>query len=214
MTRSDERSQVERARRTRTRTAIALVPLAVAAAAITNAAPAAAADPEITAVVPASGPVEGGDVVTVHGSGFIPGHTLVRWDGTELEPAAVSETTVEVIAPPGGPGPVEVRIMVAEGVSTALTYVYGTPSPPTPTTPPTSSTDAATEPSPAASAVPSPAPPRRGRPGERAVPDAVPDAGPPDLLAETGGAPGGLVPGAVLLVLGIALVGGAVRLRS
>ncbi len=73
---------------------------------------AAAAGFSVAGIAPSSGPVEGGAVVFIAGSGFGAG-TTVSFDGRPLECEAVDGNRLRCITPPGDIGPVDVT--VAEG---------------------------------------------------------------------------------------------------
>jgi hypothetical protein len=100
--------------------------------------------PTVTGVSPQSGPVAGGTTVTVSGTGFT-GATAVAFGGV---PAAsftvVSGSEIQVVAPAGTPGTVDVEVVTPAGASaqgTADQYIYvGTAPAFTSGTPPSSVT--------------------------------------------------------------------------
>jgi hypothetical protein len=74
---------------------------------------------------PALGPVSGGTVVTVTGSGFL-GATGVTFGGTAgTDFTVVNDTTITVTSPAGAVGPVDVIVIDAAGNSAPLTFEYG-----------------------------------------------------------------------------------------
>jgi hypothetical protein len=80
----------------------------------------------ITAVSPSAGPVAGGTVVTVTGSGFT-GATAVYFGGTSVIPTVTSDTSITVTAPAGPAGAVAVVVVTPAGISAAnasATYTY------------------------------------------------------------------------------------------
>jgi hypothetical protein len=82
--------------------------------------------PIISAVVPAAGPVGGGQTVTVLGSGFAAGMTATI-GGTAVTPSAVTADSFQLVTPPGTPGYVQVQATTTLGASllTAQTgYIY------------------------------------------------------------------------------------------
>jgi hypothetical protein len=82
--------------------------------------------PIISAVVPAAGPVAGGQTVTVEGNGFAPGMTATI-GGTSVSPAAVTADSFQFVTPAGAAGYVRVQATTTLGTSllTAQTgYIY------------------------------------------------------------------------------------------
>jgi len=84
-----------------------------------------AADPVITSVVPPNGPVSGGTVVRINGSGFsdnciicsppfgAPAVTFGLTSATSIK--FIDEHTLEAVTPPGLPGPVSVTVRQLDG---------------------------------------------------------------------------------------------------
>jgi hypothetical protein len=87
--------------------------------------------PQVTAVTPDNGSDSGRTVVTITGTGFVPG-AIVRFGSTPAPRATVSSsgTSLEVAAPAGAGGPVDITVKTVVGrsaVSTADLFAYGTP---------------------------------------------------------------------------------------
>jgi hypothetical protein len=83
--------------------------------------------PTITGADPASGPVRGGNTITVTGSGFVAGATTVTVDGVALPASAVevlSPTRLRFVAPAHAAGVVTVTVSTDGGTSATLTYRY------------------------------------------------------------------------------------------
>jgi len=83
--------------------------------------------PLLLSLAPASGPVGGGTVVTVSGSGFAVGATTVSIDGgAALTPSFVSldGTSLTFTTPADTAGPVPVTVTTAGGTSAPLTFTY------------------------------------------------------------------------------------------
>lgn len=83
--------------------------------------------PVVTAISPASGPVGGGTLVTVTGSGFT-GATSVNFGGVNVLPTVVSDTTLTVTSPAHAAGTVDILVTTSAGTSTASAadqFVYG-----------------------------------------------------------------------------------------
>lgn len=57
--------------------------------------------PVATSITPATGPATGGNTVTIIGSGFVPGETVVAVIGQQLTPTNVTETAVTFSMPAG-----------------------------------------------------------------------------------------------------------------
>ena len=86
-----------------------------------------AAAPSILSVTPASGPVAGGNQVTISGNGFTQG-CVVRFGGTDAQVIGVTPSQVIAIAPAQAvAGPVNIRLVNPDGqfvvASSAYTYV-------------------------------------------------------------------------------------------
>ncbi|SDH20085.1 IPT/TIG domain-containing protein [Agrococcus jejuensis] len=84
----------------------------------------AAAVPTSTALSPSSGPVAGGQTLTVTGTGFAPGITSVTIDGFVVAATVLSSTALIVTTPAHTAGPVPVVVQNPGGASTPLTYTY------------------------------------------------------------------------------------------
>src|SRR6478609_10582184 len=96
--------------------------LAVLGAAVLAGSGAAAAapldpPPEVLTVVPDRGPVEGGHVVTVTGTGFVAGETWVTFGGTFVDTDVVSATRLTFVAPSHPVGTVSLSVVAGERVS-------------------------------------------------------------------------------------------------
>jgi hypothetical protein len=93
--------------------------------------------PIVRSVTPASGPLAGGQMVSVAGTGFATGMT-VTIGGTAVTPASLSYSSFTLTTPADGAGDVDVQVTTSGGVS-ALTlgdrYVYVAPANYTPMTP-------------------------------------------------------------------------------
>ena len=87
--------------------------------------------PAVTGISPATGPIAGGNTVTITGAGFTPASTVLFGATPLLTPTINSPTSITVTAPAGLPGTVDVRVLTAGGtspVTTADDYTYvGTP---------------------------------------------------------------------------------------
>ncbi|AGP55679.1 IPT/TIG domain-containing protein [Streptomyces rapamycinicus] len=84
----------------------------------------AVAVPVLTAVSPGQGPVGGGNVVTLTGSGLT-GVTAVNFGSTPaLSFTVVSATQITAVAPPGAAGPVQITVTGPGGTSNGVTYFY------------------------------------------------------------------------------------------
>ncbi|MGC9960588.1 MAG: IPT/TIG domain-containing protein [Acidimicrobiales bacterium] len=89
--------------------------------------------PVVTAIGPAAGSSNGGDVVTMTGTGFVPGFSTVRFGSTGGTAVSCSSATTCVATSPAEPaGPVQLSVTTAGGTSattSAGTFTYdGTPS--------------------------------------------------------------------------------------
>jgi hypothetical protein len=88
--------------------------------------------PTVTSVSPESGSIEGGTLVTITGTGFVPG-AKVEIGGVAASPVEVlSESELTAVAPAHGPGPVQVLVSTPDGESSGgPTYTYVITVPPT-----------------------------------------------------------------------------------
>ncbi|KAJ5661426.1 uncharacterized protein N7477_009042 [Penicillium maclennaniae] len=85
---------------------------------------AAALTPIITALIPASGPVSGGNNVTITGSN-LSGATAVTFAGNPASSFTIlSPTQVNAVAPPGTAGTASVVVTTPAGASTGFNYTY------------------------------------------------------------------------------------------
>lgn len=85
-----------------------------------------AAAPEITSVLPAGGPVEGGTTVSIVGDGFFSGMTVTIGDGSCDDVTVVSPTQLTCTTPVGALGAVDVTVTTSVDSGTAadaFTYV-------------------------------------------------------------------------------------------
>jgi len=83
--------------------------------------------PTVTSISPKSGPVEGGTLVTITGSGFT-GATSVTFGGTSVTPTVASDTSITATSPARAAGTVDVRVVTPLGTSpntAADDFVYG-----------------------------------------------------------------------------------------
>ncbi|WP_309070808.1 IPT/TIG domain-containing protein, partial [Arthrobacter sp.] len=90
--------------------------------------------PTITSVSPNSGPLEGNNVVTLRGTGFVPGATSVTMDTASFlddDVTVISDTELSFLAPAGTEGPVTIFITTAAGPSNEVTYTYSATAVPT-----------------------------------------------------------------------------------
>ncbi len=90
--------------------------------------------PTVTKVSPNAGPTGGGGTVTITGTGFVPGATVLFGGTTATNVTYKSATSLTATAPAQGAGAVRVSVRTAAGISpitTADTYTYTTPSSPT-----------------------------------------------------------------------------------
>ena len=84
--------------------------------------------PSVTAVTPDSGPLAGGTAVTITGTGFVDGQTMVDFGGSAGTTVTCTlDTSCSATSPPGS-GTVNVTVSTAGGLSTtgpddAFTYV-------------------------------------------------------------------------------------------
>ncbi|MCB9738269.1 MAG: IPT/TIG domain-containing protein [Deltaproteobacteria bacterium] len=86
----------------------------------------------VTRVLPETGPTTGGTLVTVEGSGFVPGTHFVFGDRVAITPQIVDEFSATLILPPHAAGKVAVTASNTEGqfvLEDAFTYGEG-PQPP------------------------------------------------------------------------------------
>ena len=89
-------------------------------------------DPIISSITPNSGPVVGGNTVTINGANFIAGSTTVVFEWDEATNVVVnSPTSLTATVPAGVEGPVEVLVTTQGGATGRVSagYTYGTPAP-------------------------------------------------------------------------------------
>ncbi|WP_269854726.1 IPT/TIG domain-containing protein [Streptomyces sp. RPT161] len=80
--------------------------------------------PALTGVTPASGPLSGGDTVTLTGAHLIEA-TAVHFGNTAASDfTPVSDTQLTALAPPGAAGPVQITVTTAGGTSNPVSYTY------------------------------------------------------------------------------------------
>jgi hypothetical protein len=80
----------------------------------------------ITSVAPAAGPVSGGQLVTVTGSGFSPGMS-VTIGGTSVTPSSITFSSFKFVTPPDAAGYAQVQVSTSLGVSPLTAnagYIY------------------------------------------------------------------------------------------
>lgn len=82
--------------------------------------------PTLASVSPSSGPLVGGNELTLTGTGLA-GTRHVSVDGAQLTPASVSATAVTVLLPPHAAGPVTVSVTTWGGQTQAQIYTYAPP---------------------------------------------------------------------------------------
>lgn len=87
--------------------------------------------PIVTGIDPTSGPTQGGNAITIAGTGFT-GASAVRFGTDAVAPYSVTDTRVVVIAPAHGAGLVHLRVVTNVGTSPETdadnyTYVSGVP---------------------------------------------------------------------------------------
>jgi hypothetical protein len=87
------------------------------------------AAPIVGSLVPASGPAAGGTVVTLSGSGFLPG-VRVAFDGAPATVASVTSSALTLVTPQGTPGVAAVTVTNADGQSDELLAAYAYVAPP------------------------------------------------------------------------------------
>ncbi|WP_265806226.1 IPT/TIG domain-containing protein, partial [Wenjunlia tyrosinilytica] len=79
--------------------------------------------PVVTAITPVSGPLAGGNTVTVTGSHLIEALT-VRFGTTAASFTSVSDVQLTAVAPPGAAGTVQLTVTTAGGTSVGVPYRY------------------------------------------------------------------------------------------
>ncbi|WP_162257712.1 IPT/TIG domain-containing protein [Agromyces sp. Root81] len=79
--------------------------------------------PALTALTPDSGPVAGGTIVSVTGTGLA-GASVVTIDGASVPFTQVSDTEITFTTPAHAAGPVDVVVTTPGGVSGALPFTY------------------------------------------------------------------------------------------
>jgi Concanavalin A-like lectin/glucanases superfamily/IPT/TIG domain len=78
--------------------------------------------PTLTALIPSSGPVAGGNTITVLGLNFVPG-TIVTVNAIPVTFTPFG-SGMSVVMPPGAPGPAVVAVASPNGCSISTTYTY------------------------------------------------------------------------------------------
>ncbi len=80
--------------------------------------------PALTAVSPSSGPLAGGNTITLTGADLL-GTTAVRFGSTAASAfTVVSDTQITATAPPAAAGTVAVTVVTPGGISHAVAYTY------------------------------------------------------------------------------------------
>lgn len=79
--------------------------------------------PDAAAIAPATGPVAGGTIVTITGTGFL-GATGVTFDGLAAAVTVDSDTQLTVVSPPHAAGAVNVVVQHPLGDAAPLVYTY------------------------------------------------------------------------------------------
>jgi hypothetical protein len=88
--------------------------------------------PTVTSVSPESGSIEGGTLVTIAGSGFVPGAEVEIGGVPASSVEVLSESELTAVAPAHDPGPVQVLVSTLDGESSGgPTYTYVLTAPPT-----------------------------------------------------------------------------------
>ncbi|RKR90482.1 IPT/TIG domain-containing protein [Micromonospora pisi] len=86
------------------------------------------AAPTISDLDPDQGPTAGGTTVTVDGSGFVPGETIVNICGRSIPATSVTVSpdglSLTFVTPPCGAGNTTVTVTTTEGSSSGLTFRY------------------------------------------------------------------------------------------
>jgi hypothetical protein len=97
----------------------------------------------VTSLGPRSGPATGGTLVTLTGSGFVPGQTTVTFGGSPATAVVCPAPTTCIATSPPGQGTIAVRVTAGGRTSpdtpaTTFTYVPAPapPRPPPPAPPP------------------------------------------------------------------------------
>lgn len=91
--------------------------------------PADVPPPEVTGIEPGQGPTAGGQLVTIRGSALA-GASSVVFGGIEVTELGSSDSSITLITPEHGPGPVEVTVTTPGGTSAAspaASYLYVAP---------------------------------------------------------------------------------------
>ncbi|MGQ0630010.1 MAG: choice-of-anchor G family protein [Sporichthyaceae bacterium] len=91
-----------------------------------NFGPQGVAAPVATDIDPDRGPVAGGTVVTITGTGFEPGSTVSVDGGPPITPDAINGNGTQLVytAPAHAAGPVDVTVTTPAGTTAPLTYTY------------------------------------------------------------------------------------------
>ena len=130
-------------------TALDVAPLHVAATSPTTGIQCAPIPvPTATGINPNQGPTTGGTVVTITGTGFVPGQTSVTICGIVIPVTAVTVvngTTLTFVTPPHAAGPCPVTVTTPGGTTPPLTFTY-IPVPPVITSPGNGDTTSGTPP--------------------------------------------------------------------
>ncbi|WP_422772188.1 beta strand repeat-containing protein [Plantactinospora sp. WMMC1484] len=82
--------------------------------------------PTASAITPDSGPQSGGQVVSITGSGFVPGDTTVTFDGVPATGVTVAPdgTSLTAVTPANPVGPAAVVVTTSGGSAAPLDYTY------------------------------------------------------------------------------------------
>ena len=80
--------------------------------------------PSGISVIPATGPIEGGTLVTVKGANFRSGAQVFFAGLAGTDVRVVDSSTIEATAPPNGPGSVNVVVVNADGTSGVASQVF------------------------------------------------------------------------------------------
>jgi hypothetical protein len=86
--------------------------------------------PTLTSISPASGPISGGNTVTISGTQFVAGATVQFGSSAPIAATNVAATQLTAVAPAGSAGDVNVTVTTPGGTSATSTktlYAYGAP---------------------------------------------------------------------------------------
>lgn len=130
----------------------------------------------LSAVTPSRAPAEGGTVLTLTGTGFLPGVVVTVGGVRATEIRHLTPTTLTCLSPAGPPGSAVIRVTIPDGRAASLLrgFTYFTPPPVVPLQPERFRRREATPPEPAAPQRADANDPPRGQAPEEATRDSVP----------------------------------------